>query len=195
MYIQQTESTLPPSLPPPFNYSYRASREAWLRICLQYGICRFGPWEGKIPWSRKWQLTPVFLPGKFHRQSSSVGYSPWGPKELKQLTLEIRGQKLKAKDYWGSQYWKRQDYREKRMERKPKTPCCFPQAIRYFKLSWKRQGKAVDKRLKSWILIIVKYLETKIRNQGLHRRRNPGKHFTLLAKICEKFCPRFKNKE
>ena len=23
-------------------------------------------WVGKIPWSRKWQPTPVFLPGKFH---------------------------------------------------------------------------------------------------------------------------------
>ena len=42
----------------------------------------FGPWVGKIPWSRKWQPTPVFLPGKFHGQRSLVGYSPWGPKEL-----------------------------------------------------------------------------------------------------------------
>ena len=25
---------------------------------------RFDPWVGKIPWSRKWQPTPVFLPGK-----------------------------------------------------------------------------------------------------------------------------------
>ena len=24
-------------------------------------------WVGKIPWRRKWQLTPVFLPGKSHR--------------------------------------------------------------------------------------------------------------------------------
>ena len=23
--------------------------------------CRFNPWVGKIPWSRKWQPTPVFL--------------------------------------------------------------------------------------------------------------------------------------
>ena len=36
---------------------------------------------GKIPWSRKWQPTPVFLSGKFHRQGSLVGYHPWGPKE------------------------------------------------------------------------------------------------------------------
>ena len=35
----------------------------------------------KIPWSRKWQLTPIFLPEKFHGQRSPVGYSPWGRKE------------------------------------------------------------------------------------------------------------------
>ena len=36
----------------------------------------FDPWVGKIPWRRKWQPTPVFLPGKSHRQRSLVGYSP-----------------------------------------------------------------------------------------------------------------------
>ena len=36
----------------------------------------------KIPWRRKWQPTPVFLPGKSHEQSSLVGYSPRGCKEL-----------------------------------------------------------------------------------------------------------------
>jgi len=34
------------------------------------------------PRRKKWQLTPVILPGKFHEQRSLVGYSPWGPKEL-----------------------------------------------------------------------------------------------------------------
>ena len=28
----------------------------------------FDPWVKKIPWSRKWQPTPVFLPGKIHGQ-------------------------------------------------------------------------------------------------------------------------------
>ena len=32
-------------------------------------------------WRRKWQPTPVLLPGKFHGQRSLVGYSPWGCKE------------------------------------------------------------------------------------------------------------------
>ena len=31
---------------------------------------RFHPWFGKIPWSRKWQPTPVFLPGESHGQRS-----------------------------------------------------------------------------------------------------------------------------
>ena len=39
--------------------------------------CGFNPWVWKIPWSRKWQPTPVFLPGKFHGQRSLVDYSPW----------------------------------------------------------------------------------------------------------------------
>ena len=29
-------------------------------------------------WRRKWQPTPVYLPGKFHGQRSLVDCSPWG---------------------------------------------------------------------------------------------------------------------
>ena len=36
----------------------------------------------KISWRRKWQPTPVFLPGESHGRRSLVGYSPWGRKEL-----------------------------------------------------------------------------------------------------------------
>ena len=34
----------------------------------QSGKCRFDPWVLKIPWRRKWQPTPAFLPGIFHGQ-------------------------------------------------------------------------------------------------------------------------------
>ena len=37
----------------------------------------FGSWVGKIPWRRKWQPAPVFLPGESHGQRSLGGYSPW----------------------------------------------------------------------------------------------------------------------
>ena len=33
------------------------------------------------PGEGKWQLTPVFMPGKSHGPGSLVGYSPWGCKE------------------------------------------------------------------------------------------------------------------
>ena len=42
----------------------------------------FNPWVGKIPWSRKWQPIPFFLPGKLHGQRSLESYSPWGHEEL-----------------------------------------------------------------------------------------------------------------
>ena len=41
----------------------------------------FNPWVRKIPWRRKRQPTPVFLPAEFHGQKSLVGCSPWGHKE------------------------------------------------------------------------------------------------------------------
>ena len=65
-----------------------ASPEAkWLKKKKQKktpaGQCRrhtFDPWVGKIPWRRKWQPTPVLLPGQSHGQRSLVGYR-WGRKE------------------------------------------------------------------------------------------------------------------
>ena len=43
---------------------------------------RFDPWDGRIPWKREWQPTPVFLPGKSHGQRSLAGYSPCGHKRV-----------------------------------------------------------------------------------------------------------------
>ena len=39
------------------------------------------PWVRKIPWGRKRQPTPVFLPGKPCGQKSPEGYCLWGCKE------------------------------------------------------------------------------------------------------------------
>ena len=43
---------------------------------------RFHPWVSETPWRRKWQPTPVFLPGESHGQRSLRGYSPWSHKNL-----------------------------------------------------------------------------------------------------------------
>ena len=45
-----------------------------------------------IPWRRKWQPIPVFLPGEFNGQRSLAGYSPWGRKDwdtTEPLTLSL----------------------------------------------------------------------------------------------------------
>ena len=47
----------------------------------QYRRYKFDPWLRKIPWNRRWQPIPVFLPGKFHGQRNLEGYSPWGHNE------------------------------------------------------------------------------------------------------------------
>ena len=46
---------------------------------------------GKIPWRRKWQPTPVFLPGKSHGQRNLAGYSPWRHKES-DMTAQLSAQ-------------------------------------------------------------------------------------------------------
>ena len=56
------------------------------------GRCEFDPCVGKTPWRRKWQPTPVFLPGEFHGQRSLAGYSSWGCKDsdmTERLTLPL----------------------------------------------------------------------------------------------------------
>ena len=64
----------------------------WKFFCFQLGFsskiihlqCRrheFNSWGRKISQRRKWQPTPVFLPGKSPGQRSLTGYSPWGHKK------------------------------------------------------------------------------------------------------------------
>ena len=68
-----------------FQIAWASVVAQWDRICLQCRRCKrrgFDPWVGKILWRRKWQPTPVFLPGESHGQRSLVGYSPQGCKEL-----------------------------------------------------------------------------------------------------------------
>ena len=68
----------------------RLSSSSGKESACQCRRLRFDPWIRKIPWRRKWQPTPVFLPGESHGQRSLAGYSPRGHKELdttEQLTL------------------------------------------------------------------------------------------------------------
>ena len=56
-------------------------------IC-QHRRLGFSPGVTKIPWKRKWQPTPVFLPGESHGQRSLAGYSPWITKSWTRLATK-----------------------------------------------------------------------------------------------------------
>ena len=53
----------------------------WLECCAFSAWPGFDSWLGNA-WRKKWQPTPVFLPGKSHRWRRPAAYSPWGFKEL-----------------------------------------------------------------------------------------------------------------
>ena len=61
----------------------------YIYICGSEGkasACNVGdlgsiPGWGRLPWRRKWQPTPVFLPGNPMDGEALLGYSPWTRKE------------------------------------------------------------------------------------------------------------------
>ena len=63
-----------------FIYLGLPSQLSQQRICPQCRRPGFDSWVWKIPWRRKWQLIPVFLPGKSHGQRSLASYCPRGRK-------------------------------------------------------------------------------------------------------------------
>ena len=69
----------------------------YVEICSFYGLpwwlsgkeptcqcrrCGSNPWVWKIPWRRKWQPTPIFLPRKSHGWRSLASYSSQGFKRV-----------------------------------------------------------------------------------------------------------------
>ena len=63
------------------------------------------------PWRRKWQPTPVFLPGKSHGQRGLAGYSSWGHKEsdmTEQLSMHTHKHTHTANDRHLPSGWREQ---------------------------------------------------------------------------------------
>ena len=58
--------------------------------CRRYKRLRFNPWVRKIQWGRKWQPTPIFLPGESHGQRSLVGRVTKSRTRLKPLSVHKR---------------------------------------------------------------------------------------------------------
>ena len=81
---QGQSKTLPTQLSNIWPSTLRNGLSRWLsgkETTCQCRRSRFNPWVRKIIWRRKWQPTPVFLPGEFHGQRNLAGYSPGGHKE------------------------------------------------------------------------------------------------------------------
>ena len=77
----------------------------WLsgkEAACQWRRHKFDPWVRKIPWKKKWQPTPTFLPGKSHEQRSLAGYSPWSCKE--QAIVHGVAKSQTRLSYWGYTY-------------------------------------------------------------------------------------------
>ena len=86
----QEDRTESPTLWSPWLTRWQSTKESACQ-CRRLRKCRFDPWVGKIPLSRKWWSSTVFLPEKCHGQRRLVDYSPWGHKEsdtIKQLSTQ-----------------------------------------------------------------------------------------------------------
>ena len=74
----------------------------WLRSkesAFQHRKLRFDPWVWKIPWRKKWQPAPVFLPGESPGQRNP-SYNPWGHKRVgDELATKHQQQQVL---WWGS---------------------------------------------------------------------------------------------
>ena len=68
-------------------------KETWVRFLV-----------GKIPWRRKWQPTPVFLPGESHGRRSLADYSPWVGYDLANYTTTTASQAFSCVDIKGITY-------------------------------------------------------------------------------------------
>ena len=62
----------------------RHTDDEFKRLIILNDDLKLNTQKAKI-WSRKWQPSPVFLPGKFHGQRSLAGYGRWGCKSWTRL--------------------------------------------------------------------------------------------------------------
>ena len=81
--VFSSESALRIRRPKYWSFSFSISPSNEYSGLISFSIDWFDLWLRKIPWERKWQLTPVFGLGKSHGQRSLAGYSPWCHKRVR----------------------------------------------------------------------------------------------------------------
>ena len=81
-----------------------------IQTCTQVHVCMYKYLFGDVytcikPWSRKWQPTPVLLPGKFHRQRGLVGFTFHGvTKSWTRLSMSTYLYNYLCKNVYTSKY-------------------------------------------------------------------------------------------
>ena len=60
----------------------------------------FNPWVGKMPWRRKWQPTPVSLPGESRGQRRRESCSPWVARNQTRLKPHSTYTHNQYRNYW-----------------------------------------------------------------------------------------------
>ena len=88
----------------------------WERIHFQCRRHSFNPWVGKIPWRRKWHLTPVFLPGKSNEERTLEGYSSWGYKRVGHNLETEQSNMRSSKETWKWKWSWRESSKQSRRE-------------------------------------------------------------------------------
>ena len=128
----------------------------------QCGRPEFDPWVEKIPWRRRWQPTPVFLPGKSHGLRSLAGCSPWGCQESHTTDHEHTQQILKEQCENLVKTPKCIEEAHRDVTMKPKQPeqrichqedTCCPCAVQHLPVSWKSFRRAGPRTQLSWVTL------------------------------------------
>ena len=105
LIIKSYSASLRANLSPFCRWENKIPRGWWLSgkesacQCRRHGV---DPWLGKISWRRKWQPTPVFLPGKPHGQKSLLGHSPWDHKDSEMTEQLTQGMCPRSPNWWVS---------------------------------------------------------------------------------------------
>ena len=132
--------------------------------CRRYWRLTFG----KIPWTRKWQCTPIFLPGKLHGEKSLVGYSPAVTKSWTRLSTHSKKEE-KGKTKQNLQYmvvWSKQGvgFLSRKLGSEPYSACIFLGSTGkvsqhfWFLTCWSRKASWLMKLLRS--LFALKCLDS-----------------------------------
>ena len=75
------------------------------RKCKRWG---FDPWVGKIPWTRKWQLIPIFVPAESHGQRSMTSHSPWDCRVGHSWAHTLKTNEIVSANLYSHNMWKLQ---------------------------------------------------------------------------------------